>query len=225
MASYYFRRISDGEKVVERTLAAINKRAKVEATKFGQAVQVYVDKAEQGVGMRSHRQMSMARNPISHKTMYFRDAIGDPKKQYALKWVDETPYAKGHWLFNGYDGHMHFADQPIANIINHLRKDNYIQKGKFQRNPIDFAPPEYSYFQARGDARAAEVSRAQKPKRMAVHRKRGWLGGNAEPKATAAYEVRAPQLKLVEKVGTLEEAKRVAKALAKQGYSAEIHSV
>lgn len=76
-----------------------------------------------------------ARNPAP-KTIYFTDTHSG--KMCRLIWVPESPYAKAHWKFTGYDGHMRFADQPMANITNHLRKDGYIRKAakKFTRNPV-----------------------------------------------------------------------------------------
>lgn len=219
MASYYFRRISDGEKVVERTLAAINKRAKLEATKFGQAVQVYVDKAERGVGMRSHRQMSMARNPVKESAYEFVHEYAGDMRRGTLSF-DNARYAKFYA-----EELVRLYERPVKwrKIGSKVWKTERTKS--FSRNPIDFSPPEYSSFRERGDARDGEISRARKPKRMAVHSRRGWMGGKAAPKAKATYEVRAPELKLREPATTLEEAKRIAKALAKQGYTSEIHSV
>ncbi len=56
--TYWFRKISDGEKVLASTLQEITRLARREATRFAQAVQVHSQE-----GRKSHRVESMARNP------------------------------------------------------------------------------------------------------------------------------------------------------------------
>lgn len=63
---------------------------------------------------------------MAHETQEFIDTLGEGEDRLVLKWVEETPFTAAHWHFNGYDGHMHFADQPIANIIHHLMLDGYV---------------------------------------------------------------------------------------------------
>ena len=275
MANYYFRRISDGEKVMERSLAEINAKAKREANKFGQAIQVFVDKAERGVGMKSHRQVSMARNPVSkHVEMWYNEG-----KQYSLErrangsydlendrqGVLYTMYGtlkqnRDRLTALGFSRKRTMARNPVPKLRPHVGSWAIIEKktGKVvteiwrddpriktlnlakykavpidvhlaslsvKRNPIDFSPPEYSYFQARGDARGAEVARARKPKRMAAHKRRGWVGG-----AKAAGGSRKPFVVVATKAGksqtfktmTLREAKEIAEAMADNGFKATV---
>lgn len=60
MASYWFRSLQHGEKVVANTVQEISRLAQREADKFGGSVQVHSGEA----GRKSHRKVSMARNPI-----------------------------------------------------------------------------------------------------------------------------------------------------------------
>ena len=59
MPSYWFRSLATGEKIVKNTVQEISRAAQREADRFGQSVQVHT-----GEGRKSHRKMSMARNPI-----------------------------------------------------------------------------------------------------------------------------------------------------------------
>lgn len=70
MANYWFRRISDGEKVIASSLQEITRLARREATKFAQQVQVHSGTG----GRKSHRVESMARNPVA--------------QQHIVKWFD-----------------------------------------------------------------------------------------------------------------------------------------
>lgn len=59
MANYWFHSLATGEKVIKQTVQEISRAAQREADRFGQAVQVHT-----GEGRKSHRKVSMARNPI-----------------------------------------------------------------------------------------------------------------------------------------------------------------
>lgn len=59
MASYWFRSLATGEKVVANTVQQISKLAQREADRFNVGVQIHT-----GEGAKSHRKVSMARNPI-----------------------------------------------------------------------------------------------------------------------------------------------------------------
>lgn len=60
MPNYWFHSLQTGEKIVKNTVQEISRAAQREADKFGQMVQVHVGSE----GRKSHRKVSMARNPI-----------------------------------------------------------------------------------------------------------------------------------------------------------------
>lgn len=217
MANYYFRSIASGEKIVARTLKEINAKARREADKFGQAVQVFVDKAERGVGMKSHRQVSMARNPVA-------DRFGN---KYVVQFNSADKYAQ--WSGPAED---HFASkQEATKYAKWLREQGHLKvrvKGltrTMARNPDAGSYTDAYGYIARDRVAASDRSRARKPKRLAAHARRGWLGGKekAASKPTE-YRVVMPQLKVHEIAHSLAEAEAIARSYAKQGFKAEVHS-
>lgn len=220
MASYYFKRISDGEKVVARTLADINAKAKREANKFGQAVQVFVDKAERGVGMKSHRQVSMARNPVKDYRYKVEWTPWKSKVPFIKTYKTKSHYMSDYKTYVTYNGYGHrLLEDPVSEAgARHLKKMG------FRTNP-EF-PPDYWQAHATADARQRQRERETKPKRLAAHARRGWtsvaekISSGAKP-----YHVKATKAGKSQsyKTMTLREAKDIAQALAENGWRAEVH--
>jgi hypothetical protein len=119
------------------------------------------------------------------------------------------------------------ASHRVENVPLKVARNPVKRKRVMKRNPIDFgsAIPEYYYGAQRGHAQAAITSRARKPKRLAAHGRRGWLGA---PKAAAGS--RKPFKVVAVKGGksqtfktmTLAEAKEIAEAMADNGFKATV---